>query len=292
MKDFLTNQKTNFLTSFFTLILIVFITSCEKESLSEEGPVLNAKAKADKKASDGDSGFQAFHQGFNTNTKAWADKDVSGVLGWCGTIELWNRKNGVVAPSAGNGYATVAWGDCNTFWSEEADEVGLPTFKEGAPATQDPDLWSSSWPENGFLQQLDIYLDPDMFQDGNAFTYANSLKLRSEMVFHYFAVEVTKSDNTLYVDGYPVSGAGWYTFTYLFGDESGDLTVDFVLTRNNNWMYSSSIDGMLYSEDPTSSLHVDHLGSGYIWFVSLQEGVELPIDEQYLRPGNMGNRAK
>lgn len=272
---------------FFVFILLIFLGSCEKENLSDQDQLtLDAKAHHKEKESDDDDDFQAFHQGFNNNTDAWADQYVEGVLGWCGTIDLWTRKSGDIMPSKGNGYATVMWGECNTFWSEEAGEQGLPTFQYGAPATQDPELWSPTWPSSGFIQDLDIYLDPAMFEDGTAFTYAQSLKLQGEMAFIYFAIDVVKEAGSLYINEFEVPEAGWYTFSYVFSDNEGKLMIDFELLEKNHVLYSVAIENRLYApEVATSDLWVDDYGSGYIWFVYLQDEVALPIDEQMLRPG-------
>lgn len=189
MKTSLSNQFLKLSALLCSLFLVVFLNSCEKDNISGlEDNVLDARAQKNGETS-ATNGFQAFHQGFNHNTDAWADQYVEGVLGWCGTISLHDRKSGEVRPSAGNGYATVMWGECNTFWSEEADEMNLPLFEYGAPATQDPALWSSTWPESGYLQDLDIYLDPEMFEEGVAFTYSQSIKSVEEMAFTYFGLK-------------------------------------------------------------------------------------------------------
>lgn len=286
MRTFLSNSNFNFVAALCSLFLLILFSSCEKESLPVlEDNILDAKAQNNEKEGSDDD-FQSFHQSFNNNTDAWADQYVEGVLGWCGTIELWTKKTGEVMPSKGNGYATVMWGECNTFWSEEADEEGLPTFQYGAPATQDPDLWSATWPSSGFIQNLDIYLDPAMFDNGVAFTYSNSLKLQGEMAFIYFAFDVVKDAGSLYINDFEVSEAGWYTFSYVYGEDEGKLLIDFQLLQKNQLLYSFPIEKRLYApEVSTSDLWVDDYGSGYIWFVYLQDGVALPIDEQMLRAG-------
>lgn len=282
------SQKLNWVAS---IIVLIFLVSCEKDNLPQEEFTLDAAVQNKGKANTA-NGFQAFHQGFNHNTNSWADQYVEGVLGWCGTINLLDRKSGGVIPSKGSGYATVMWGECNDFWQADPSEIplkqeeGLPAFAEGAPATQDPSHWSSVWPASGYVQNLDIYLNPEMFDEGVAFTYSQSLKMQDEMAFIYFAFDVVKESGELFINEFKISEEGWYTFSYVFGEKDGNLSVDFELLLDNQEIYSFPIESRLYApEVATSSLEVDRYGSGYIWFVYIQEGVALPIDEQILRPG-------
>ncbi|WP_324720622.1 hypothetical protein [Salinimicrobium sp. HB62] len=283
MKTFLNNQFFKFFTFFLSLIFLNSLLSCEKDELTSLDEDLNVQVtkKAHAKSSNG---FFAFHQGFNHNTAAWADQNVEGILGWCGTINLQDKKSGDVVPSAGSGYATVMWGECNTFWSEEADDMNLPIFEYGAPATQDPELWSSSWPSSGFVQELDIYLDPDMYDNGLAFIYSSSLKAQEATAFVYFAVNVVKVGDALLVDEHPVTESGWYGFNFLFDDNEGALQVRFELEDNHKVAYSAYLENDL-AENLTAGYEVEDYGSGYVWFVAIAEGVALPIDEYRLRPG-------
>ena len=286
MKTLLIKQISRLFLVACSPILMNLLLSCQKEEFTpKEESILDAELSSRANANTS-NGFLAFHQGFNHNTAAWADQFVEGPLGWCGTIELHNRKSGSISPSAGNGYATVMMGECNTFWSEEAEEMDLPLFQYGAPATQDPKLWSATWPSSGFVQDLDIYLDPDMFEPGMAFIYSSSLKAQDEMAFIYFAVNVVKEGDELKVEGYPVGEEGWYGFKFLFNDDGeGNLQVGFELEDNAKTVYSTYLSSDLGGENPTAGYSVDNYGSGYVWFVAIAEGVELPIDEYRLRPG-------
>lgn len=289
-----TSSVKLFTTFTCCFLLILFFNSCEKEQLSSELDSTSIKEVGKKdKAPKTNEGFKAFHQGFEANTNAWSDKDVPGILGWCGTINLEDKKSGMVAPSKGNGYAVIEWGECNYFWSSDPAEnpekaEGVPVFKSSAPATQDPSLWSTSWPANGYIQQLDIYLDAEMFEDGNAFTYVNSIYVPDdENHFRYFAVMVEKVEGDLYVAGEMIPDAGWYTFRNVFrSDSEGNLVADFELWKEREQIMTMPLTQTLYTEELTSSLSTADLGSGYIWFASLQEGVQLPIDEHYLSPAN------
>lgn len=261
----------------------------------DEAPTELGTNESSSSMQNSNSPFPVFHQGFNHDTEGWVDRDDPGGLGWCGTIERLDRGTGAVTPSAGRGYATVEDGACNDFWTG--------VFPEGftsAPASLDPDLLSTTWPASGFVQQLDIYLDPDETAEGLTFIYANSVCVLAEddtcptsetdagvFDFRYFAVVVTADGNAIDVAGHEVDEAGWYTFRHVFDSaEDGSLTVDFQLVKNGRTLATESIGSTLLSGESTSNFDVDDLGSGYIWFVSVADGLELPVDEHRLRRGS------
>lgn len=299
MKTFLSKLFTNFFSFIcFTFLLVIF-GSCEKETLSNEDLNASYNLEAKAKVPKINDGFKAFHQGFESNTKAWSDQDVPGILGWCGSIDLEDKNSGTIVPSKGSGYAIIKWGECNYFWSSDPAEnpdkaAGTPVFTHSAPATQDPDLWSTSWPSNGYTQQLDIYLDPAMFEEGTAFSYFNSVFVpEDENHFRYFAVFVDKVGDHLEVMNENISEKGWYTFRYTFSsDIDGNLLVTFELWKDKGQIMSETIDATFYTGELTLTIPASELGSGYIWFESLQEGVGLPIDEHYLSPANSANSHK
>jgi hypothetical protein len=228
--------------------------------------------------------FPVLHQGFNHNTHPWADQSDPGPYGWCGTVEHQNKKNGNVKPSKGNGYATVEWGPCNDFYTNAPFY-----FEASAPgSTLDfPSLSSSTWPSNGYFQQLDIYLDPDDYDEGLAFIYANSVHdVDEEFGFYYASAEIMKITGALDVAGHSVEEKGWYTFRYVFdSDASGFLTVEFQLEKDGQVIHTKSVEEGFLSGVELSTLSVSELGSGYCWFAFIAEGVSLPIDEQHLAPG-------
>lgn len=239
--------------------------------------------------------FPVLHQGFEHDTEPWVDQDVPGALGWCGTIERVDRGSGAVMPSAGTGHAIVQDGACNEFWAGVFGEAFT-----SAPASLHPDVLSTTWPPSGFVQQLDIYLDPEGVDDGLVFLYANSLCVLAEddtcatsdtdasvFDFRYFAVAVTAEEDALSIAGHQVTEAGWYTFRHVFGSEAdGTLTVDFELRQDGRTLATKSIEGTFLTEESTSAFDVGDLGSGYIWFVSIADGLELPIDEHRLLQGS------
>lgn len=264
---------------FCALAVAIFSSSCEKEQLIQEDPFSMSDTKAKSITGKENAFFPTFHQGFNHDLDPWVGNETPGFWGWCGSIELKDRMSADIPPSAGEGFATVMYGDCNEYWTSEYGETS-------GPATFDENLWSNSWPSSGFIHELDIYLDPDQYENGIAFIYANSLFYpEAAYPFIYFAINVEKQANALIVDGYPVSDAGWYTFRQVYdSDQGSSLSVNFELISKGKPLHTGSIEQTL-GEVNTSDFDVNDLGSGYIWFVSIAEGVELPIDEYRLRPG-------
>ncbi|TVR19742.1 MAG: hypothetical protein EA391_00185, partial [Balneolaceae bacterium] len=68
--------------------------------------------------------FPVFNQVFNHDTEPWATEDVEGIPGWCGSIDLVDRRSGELKPTVGRNYATIQHGVCNDFWT---------TVFQGAP---------------------------------------------------------------------------------------------------------------------------------------------------------------
>lgn len=283
MKTYSKRLISNLISCLVLLILIIFFGSCQRDSIQED-PLKSINVKTSLNGANKIEGvesnekFPVYHQGFEKNLDAWVDGSGEGQAGWCGMLELRDRWTGEVSPSVGNGYAIAMHGTCNDFWTN----LG---YTDSAPSVQDPALWSSSWPVSGFVQQLDIYLDPAQFEDGLAFSYANSIKILEEMEFRYFAIEVTKEGDELYVDGFPVSEEGWYTFRHVFGSDEGRITVDFELIEHGHPIYTAPIERSLFSGDLTEDLETSDFGTGYLWFPAIAEGVGLAIDEYRLRPG-------
>lgn len=279
MKNFVSSHFQNFALVFCFLLLC----SCQKENIQDAGfDALDAKSEKAKT----EAYFPTFHQNFNHNTAAWSDQTIEGVLGWCGNIELQNKWDGEVKPSASRGFATVMQGDCNEFWTSNPEAPA--NFSTGAPTVQDPALWSSTWPESGFVQDLDIYLDADMFETGLAFMYASSIKTREGIAFDYFAVSVVDNGASLSIQDHNIAEEGWYTFRFYFHSENIDgeemVAVDFKLIKDGQPEFSTTFETSLLGTD-VSSLNTGDYGSGYVYFVSIAEGVALPIDEYFIRPG-------
>lgn len=276
------------------VIVFAFLGSCQKDTISENGneiSIFDSKVKANEEAATtvNNAIFPHSYQGFNHDIGPWGDKDSGEEdAGWCGAITLKDRNNSDLAPSAGQGYATVSFGDCNSFWFNAGFENG------SGPATIDPSLWSQIWPESGFIHELDIYLDPSNYDDGLVFSLYFGLYYDAlAYPFTYFEASVEKDSDHLLVNGdYEVSMSGWYTFKQAYDkDEEGNLMVIFELEKNNKMVYSSEMTQTVYGV-PTSDYNVDDIyeegnviGSGYMWFPYIASGVELPIDEYRLHAG-------
>ncbi len=259
--------------------------------------------------------FPVFHQGFNHDAEPWSQFTKQGGA-WCGTIERKERGDGEITPSAGRGYAVIAHDRCIDFFIPQTS----------APASgPNPDLISSTWPPSGFVQEVDVYLEPGYpagadgpdYENGETeglvvapdgslvekdedavFTYATSLCVLGEdgncpipVGLRYFSVSVTKDEAGLDVAGHTVDEPGWYTLRYVFGsDDDGRLTVDFQLIDDGRPLVTKPVETTMaptpFTEIvETSSFEVDDLGSGYLWFASIADGLTLPIDEHRLRRG-------
>lgn len=245
--------------------------------------------------------FKNWHQGFNQGTAGWFGSETMGPLGWCGEIE---QSAGGVGPSAGRAYATVAQSGCNAFWTP----IFTSDFRTG-PWAPGPDFagFSTVWPNGGFVVELDIYLDPTwtaaeldpgsfiLGPGGTVFTYAVSVRELASPAnafgsFRYFGVPVIADGGKLLIFGREVSEAGWYTFRHVIGNDSGHLAVDFELAeRRGGTLFTIPVvtTTTLFGEpgETVSDLSATDFGSGYIWFLSISPGLDLPIDEHRVRRG-------
>lgn len=263
--------------------LVLGVLACQ------DGPVEPATLLDQATASmmNSNADFQVWHQGFNHDTEGWATGADPGPFGWCGAIERVDRRDldraaGDIMPSAGRGYATVAHGACNEFFQNEG-------FLDSAPASAGRPL-NETFPAAGYVNELDVYLDPS-WAVGAGFGYAVSFQDLTEQFpnFHYVFLPVEKTGAGLFVAGYEVSRAGWYTFRHTFSaDSDSRLAIKFALMDRGRTLFSLPIDKTLEALFPSadvSSFDVSDLGSGYVWFVYISEGLDLAIDEERLRPG-------
>lgn len=244
-------------------------TACREGSVAgPEVPLTRARGALSMMESN--ASFQAWHQGFDHGTGGWIGQDPPGAGGWCGAIEARTRGEGPVSPSAGSGYAIVRHGPCNDYWAT-AFPGGSGPYSPGAG-------YGSRWPASGLVQELDIYLDPALVGQGqNLFTLAASVHLLEEGEFHYFFTPVDgAADGSLSVNGIQVTEAGWYTFRHVFSDHGGRLRDTFELARGHRVVGSIGTYTDLTSTD---------VSSGYLWFVNIEGGVDLPIDEHQARRG-------
>ena len=87
------------------------------------------------------------------------------------------------------------------------------------------------------------------------------------------------------VAGNAVSEAGWYTFRVRFREVDGHLAVDFELAQNGKVLYAQPVSATAFSGEATSSFQVSNVATGYSWFDSIADGLQLPIDQHKYRPG-------
>lgn len=261
------------------------------------GPMANSNAP-----------FVTWYQGFNHDASGWYGSATSGPLGWCGEIEAVQARGGHAvdpSPSAGSGYATLTNGLCNPFWTG----LGVPF---GAPYAPGPDqaLYSSEWPESGYVTELDIWLDPSWSGEyQGSFEFAGSspdtLIQYVATIFptdpdaepfhtgpHYFVnVDAVPGEEALVVAEHVVEQAGWYSFRFLFSDEGGQARVDFELSEAQGAILATldalqPIDLVGPFKFPyESELPTSEYGSGHVWFFDIAFGLDLPIDEHRVRRG-------
>lgn len=270
---------------------------------SDPDPVLGPDAGMDSGSTSielSEAPFPAWHQGFEKGVEGWFDAGTPGDLGWCGSIAPGTRGSGPVAPSAGHGYAKVAGGPCNAFWSG----LGVPF---GAPYAPGPAraLYSATWPRAGYVTELDVYLDPawsgaftGTFSPGSLVQYAATIFPRDPDAEpfhtgpHYIVtVDAVPGRAALSVLGQEVTEAGWYTFRFRFDEVEGRVRAGFDLrARNGRTLASVSEIAPVELLGPVQvpfsrPLLASEYGSGHVWFFDIAFGLELAIDEHRVRPG-------
>lgn len=264
-----------------TLVLGLFaLTGCETPPV---GPDTNDRVAAEGQhlAAQSNAPFELWRQGFNHGTAGWVTGDVAGPEGWCGDIEQVMRGTGDIQPSGGRAYAIVRESPCNAFHQERG-------FYSSGPASGLMPL-NRAFPTGGYVQRLDVYLDPD-WPDGTGFGYVVSfqnLDYAIPLSFRYLPLTVVKENGTLTVAGHAIDVAGWYTFHHRFYSDGGRLAVDFRLVRDGLTLVETSLSdtpSLFWNEAP-ASLAADNTGSGYIWFSFISGGLGLAVDEQQLRRG-------
>ena len=302
-----------------TALFVLALGACAETPTGAESPQ-SADATATRTGSEstaeagrnGDDGFPHWLQTFDHGTEGWFGEDTPGDIGWCGDVTWYRRGSGPVQPSRSSGYATVAQGGCNDFFS-----AVFPNLL-GAPWAPGPEAsnFSSFWPRSDFVMQLDIYLDPAWTNSsvpcefpseepffpplqpcnyfavhtGSVFTLAAALREIDGTsgpggTFTYFAVPVMPGDGALSIFGHDITEAGWYTFEWSFRDAGGQVDVSFELSGHRGGpILTESIEQRLYG-GTASSLDPQNWGSGYLWFVRISPHLEIPIDHHHLRRG-------
>lgn len=251
---------------------------------TEPGEPTAAASRAPAAMMNSNAPFKAWHQGFNHGTDGWFDETSPGELGWCGSIHRVDRRSGDVTPSAGSGYAVVETGDCVTAWA---------VFEPSGPYSPGAG-YSTEWPTGGYVQELDIHLDPG-WADGTGFTYVASFNLLDGGGLRYFFTPVTRTGGALTVGDFEVTDAGWYTFRHVFSSDEGALSARFELTQGGRTLMSEPLGTTAFTGEATSDFQASNVGSGYIWFDSYPASFfgtqffqfpDLPIDEHRVRRGS------
>lgn len=257
---------------------------------SAEGPTPNTSSLAKSGGS-----FSPWYQGFEQNTEGWITDEISGPSGWCGDVAQQGSDDGPVEPSLGSGYAVVEHGACNDYWSENGFADGSGPY---APVAY------TDGPTGDHMIAVDIYLDPRM-SGGTTFLVSASVRLLDqESPYRYFFVPVTKKGRGLFVAGRQVPEPGWYTFRFRFTDDAaGNLSAKFQLVEGfralrqglseegdvfgtlprRQVLFTKQLTKTALTGEKTSSFSVSNVGNGYLWFVSIAEGLKLPIDQHQVR---------
>lgn len=230
----------------------------------------------------------AWEQTFNQDTQGWITNATSGQQGWCGSINRFTSNEGPVSSLVQSGYATATGGPCNSYWQDQ----GFPTSAPYSPA----EGFSSTWPEHGFANELDIYLDPQ-WAAGSGFGFSVSaldqdgshLKSDSHSGYFVFQVSADSSTGSLLVGSsnqtvfstlqnlefgkhFEVNESGWYNFRHEFFNDGGNLAVNLQILRNGS---------VVYEERHTTSFSITEEvgGNEYAWFPFISDGLNLPIDQ-------------
>ena len=235
---------------------------------------------ADSGMANSNADFPVWHQGFNHGTEGWITDDTAGLHGWCGDIQQLDRGEGDVRPSAGKGYAVVSHGACNDFW-DDAFPDGSGPYSFGVD-------YSTQWPAGGVVHELDVHLDP-AWPAGTFFLLAASFNQPDTPYpagLRYVATSVTATGDEVLVGDHEVTEAGWYTFRYVFTSDAGALDATFELTDRGRILATVDLATTAFTGELTDSFDVADLGTGYIFFAALSDGLDLPIDEHQMRPGS------
>lgn len=264
-----------------TLILLLLgLTGCQAESAPDSANTLTAVEPdlASRSMTRSGAPFVLWKQGFEHGTDGWTTDETPGAPGWCGDIETVERGD-AIAPSAGDAHAVVRQGACNEYWRANG-------FAESGPYSAGAG-YSEGWPTGGYVTELDVYLDPD-WTAPQPFTLAFSVNLLDQPFgqgFRYFMVPAMVTVGALQVAGHTVVDAGWYTFRFKAGSDAGQLAVSFEMARHGQALARVPLTTTAFSGESASSFPTANVGSGYVWFAGIADGLELAIDEHRVRRG-------
>ena len=225
----------------------------------------------------------SYFQGFETDTAGWSvntTRVASGTAGIVSASGSWHAQSG--------GGAVNASGS-NTNWGGYG---GNPTCFTSACA-------AASFPENGYVTSVDIFLEPSTGTTNDTrFDFISAINQpsglhRRDFVFNggfYNDTDttgtgprfvITASTNSGRANSFPknpakapftITADGWYTFEHTFRNNAGILAVDLKIKDEagatlNTWTLS----------DPTDTINGTVGGNRYGWF-ALQEFAVLAFD--------------
>ena len=278
------------LAAAFTAVLFV-LSACDQEPTAphiEAAPEATAEAQgAASNMTASNAPFPTWQQSFQHDIAGWEYEGAA----WCGSVERVEARqagpaSNAVSPSVGRAFAQIAHGLCDAPWDA--------AFAEGSGPASSAMPQGETFPEAGYVMDLDIYLDPD-WDDGTAFGYSASFRVLDQewpAHFRYYLHNVVADGGVVTVDGHPITQGGWYTFRHRFaGDDDGMLAVHFEVLKGGQAVFSEELPAVLeFAADgvhvhATNSFPVSNVSNAYLWFSYLTPELELPIDRQSMRPG-------
>ncbi len=206
-----------------------------------------------------------FDQGFETDTAGWNDY-LTGV---------------VTRVASGTGGVTSATGGYHAIMSD------LGPFSRF-------DGYRDTWPSGGYVAEAAVYLDTG-WADGAGFDLSVAANgsdgsHQRDFIFHTTrdssgSLLVGASNNTNFlprqdlgtINHYAVGTSGWYTYEWVFRDDSGVLAVDLNLR--------DALGGLLFTETRSNAgdlIPAEVGGNRYMWLTAMTVGGGLHVDDTRL----------
>lgn len=236
-----------------------------------------------------------YFNGFETDLSGWFNQSTGTI-----TREMSGYSNAGgyadgIASASGDWHARLRPTDHD---GSQCTSTTSDAFACSGPFTDwGDDFDDSGFPTNGYVTEVDIYLDvewagdhPDVrFDWSSAINESDGAHLR-DFVFNAGTdptgqdqFVVSASTNATRGDAFPsnpdkepqfITQSGWYTFRHTFTDDGGTLQVDMEILDSNGTVVASWVRG----GDDMSNVG----GNRYGWFVN-QEILDLPIDNSARR---------
>lgn len=218
-----------------------------------------------------------FSQGFEITTAGWTG------VGGSSVERVASGTNGITS-SEGAYHGLLKVGNIETEGVYLGETLGPRTDWGGFGAT---------FPEDGYVTQIDVYLDPAL-ADGNdrLFNFSSSINdpsgaHRRDFVFNVVAIPgavgseiwlvdagtIVKTNSEDALEGEVIGTAGWYTLRQSFmNNGAGVLKVVMDLLNSDGLLLRSWV-----VSNPTDIIGATVGGSGYGWFVT-NSVEDLPVD--------------